>query len=224
MKNIFALLSALIFATTIFAQSSATIATIAIIPEPVSITKGSGTFLLPQNVIIEAPSSPEIKNITDFLQKKFSIATGYKISVRSIAPTATIKLLLYKQPNKILGKEGYQLSVSPKGIVINANEAAGLFYAVQTLVQLFPKEIESVVRIQNIKWVAPVVEITDYPRFGWRGLMFDVSRHFFTKEEVKKYIDDMVRYKFNILHLGLTNDEGWRIEIKSLPKLTSVGA
>ncbi len=221
MKKIFALLLTLSFASTTLAQSATALA---IIPEPVSITKGSGTFLLPQNIVIEAASSSEIKNVTDYLQKRISVATGSKFSVRSSALTATIKLLINRQPNTVLGKEGYQLSVSPKSITINANEAAGLFYGVQTLVQLFPKEIESAARVQNIKWEAPVVTITDYPRFSWRGLMFDVSRHFFTKEEVKKYIDDMVRYKFNILHLGLTNDEGWRIEIKSLPKLTSTGA
>ncbi len=92
------------------------------------------------------------------------------------------------------------------------------------LVQLFPKEIESPFTVANVKWEAPCVDITDYPRFGWRGLMFDVARHFFTKEDVEKYIDQMVRYKYNLLHLHLTDDEGWRIEIKSLPKLTEVGA
>ena len=76
----------------------------------------------------------------------------------------------------------------------------------------------------HIKWEVPCVTITDYPRFGWRGLMFDVSRHFFTKKEVEQYIDQMVRYKYNLLHLHLTDDEGWRIEIKGLPKLTEVGA
>jgi hexosaminidase len=78
--------------------------------------------------------------------------------------------------------------------------------------------------VPNINWQVPVADIMDYPRFGWRGLMFDVSRHFFTKQEVKDFIDEMVRYKFNLLHLHLTDDEGWRIEIKSYPKLTEKGA
>jgi hexosaminidase len=95
---------------------------------------------------------------------------------------------------------------------------------VQTLLQLFPKEIESASVATGVQWTAPAVEITDYPRFGWRGLMFDVSRHFFTKEDLKSYINQMVRYKYNLLHLHLTDDEGWRIEIKGLPRLTSVGA
>ncbi|MEJ7684680.1 MAG: glycoside hydrolase family 20 zincin-like fold domain-containing protein [Segetibacter sp.] len=112
-----------------------------------------------------------------------------------------VRLVLNTTQNAEIGTEGYQLSVTPKQIIIKANQPAGLFYGVQTLVQLFPKEIESDSIVKNIKWEAPCVEITDYPRFGWRGLMFDVSRHFFTKEDVKKYIDDMVRYKYNLLHL-----------------------
>ncbi|HVF81150.1 MAG TPA: family 20 glycosylhydrolase, partial [Flavisolibacter sp.] len=125
---------------------------------------------------------------------------------------------------KLIGAEGYQLSVTSNGVVIKANQPSGLFYGVQTLVQLFPAEIEATEQVTGKQWSAPAVEITDYPRFGWRGLMFDVARHFFTKAEVKKYIDNMVRYKYNILHLHLTDDEGWRIQIKSLPRLTEVGA
>src|SRR5205085_10825680 len=94
----------------------------------------------------------------------------------------------------------------------------------QTLLQLLPKEIESKAVVHNIRWAVPAVSITDHPRFKWRGLMFDVARHFFTKHDVEQYMDEMVRYKYNLLHLHLTDDEGWRIEIKGLPKLTEVGA
>jgi len=90
--------------------------------------------------------------------------------------------------------------------------------------QLLPNEIESNKKMNNVKWTVPVVSIVDKPRFGWRGMMFDVSRHFFTKDEVKRFIDNMARYKYNMLHFHLTDDQGWRIEIKSLPKLTQVGA
>ena len=90
--------------------------------------------------------------------------------------------------------------------------------------QLLPKEIESKNGTKQISWKIPIVEITDYPRFAWRGLMFDVVRHWFTKQQVKDFIDHMVAYKFNMLHIHLTDDQGWRIEIKSLPKLTEVGA
>ena len=197
---------------------------VAIIPEPVTVIENAGHFSLPQNVVIEVGTQPEMKEIITFLKARLSVPTGIPVIVKNIAPSATIKLILNKKADKIIGKEGYQLLVSPKNIIIKANEPAGLFYGVQTLVQLFPKEIESAVRVNNIKWEAPCISITDYPGFGWRGLMFDVSRHFFTKKEVEQYIDQMVRYKFNLLHLHLTDDEGWRIEIKGLPKLTEVGA
>jgi hexosaminidase len=108
----------------------------------------------------------------------------------------------------LLKSEGYYLSVTAKKVVIRANEAAGLFYGLQTFIQLLPKEIEGKELAKGVKWTAPAVEITDYPRFGWRGLMFDVSRHFFTKAEVEQYIDAMVKYKLNLLHLHLTDDAG----------------
>jgi hexosaminidase len=126
-------------------------------------------------------------------------------------------------PVALIGKEGYTLVSTANGVVITANAPAGLFYGMETLLQLLPKEIESKTAV-NVPWTIPSVKITDYPRFGWRGIMLDVSRNFFTKEEVKQYIDQLARYKFNTLHWHLTDDNGWRIEIKSLPKLTQVGA
>lgn len=197
---------------------------IAIIPEPVSIEKTNGVFSLPENITVETPLNKELETTINFLKERFTVPTGSKVSVVQSHAEPTIRLVLNKAANKTLGKEGYQLSITQKQILITANEPAGLFYGVQTLVQLFPKEIESKALVSNIKWEAPAVEVLDYPRFGWRGLMFDVARHFFTKDEVKHFIDDMVRYKYNILHWHLTDDEGWRIQIKSLPKLTEVGA
>jgi hexosaminidase len=196
---------------------------IAIIPEPVHIVENTGEFLLPQNITIDASSQPELKHTLDFLQERLSVPTGYKVTAGN-ASDATIHLMLNTTADTELGNEGYKLSVTPKAITIKANQPAGLYYGVQTLVQLFPKEIEGKELMKNVTWSAPCVEITDYPRFGWRGLMFDVSRHFFTKEEVEDYINEMSRYKFNLLHLHLTDDQGWRIEIKSLPNLTKVGA
>ena len=123
-----------------------------------------------------------------------------------------------------LHEEGYLLSVRSTGIVITANKPVGLFYGAQTLWQLLPPEIESKIKVSGVNWQAPVVEIKDYPRFAWRGLMFDVARHFFTLKEVEDFIDVMVQYKFNLLHMHLTDDEGWRVEIKSLPRLTEVAS
>jgi hexosaminidase len=222
MKNNVIFLCCILFATSSFGQLGKS--QVAIIPQPVSIIENPGHFILPKNIIIQSVSSPEMKQVNAFLQDRISKPTGIPVSVKALTPSATIKLILNKKEDTVLGKEGYQLLVTTKDITITANEPAGLFYGAQSLVQLFPKEIESAVGVPNIKWEAPCVTITDYPRFGWRGLMFDVARHFFTKADVKQFIDDMVRYKYNLLHLHLTDDEGWRIEIKGLPKLTEVGA
>jgi hexosaminidase len=197
---------------------------IAIIPEPVQLVQNEGTFILPNTITIEAPDLPAVKPTIDFLQQRIKLATGYTVSHSKQLSTAVIKLVLNKSANQIIGKEGYQLTITSGNITIQANQPAGLFYGVQTLMQLLPKEIESNVVMQHVKWQAPCVSITDYPRFGWRGLMFDVSRHFFTKKEVKDFIDQMARYKFNLFHWHLTDDEGWRIEIKSYPNLTKKGA
>jgi len=166
-----------------------------------------------------------MKAVTDHLQERLSVPTGHFVSVTNIpAAKPAIRLVLNSKDNREIGKEGYQLSVTPGLILIKANTEAGLFYGAQSLLQLFTKDIEAKDVVKDIEWKVPCVEVTDYPRVGWRGMMFDVARHFFTKQEVKQYIDAMARYKFNLLHLHLTDDEGWRIEIKGLPKLTEVGA
>lgn len=216
---------AFLFLTTLLVFSTAAQQPdIAIIPEPVSVTRTSGTFMLPQNITVEAGSQPEVKYVTDYLTARLSKATGRSVSVQPANPSAAIRLSLNREADGAIGAEGYRLFTTPQGVIITANQAAGLFYGVQTLLQLLPKEIESATAVNNVAWEVPGVTITDYPRFGWRGLMFDVARHFFTKEEVKSYIDQMARYKYNLLHLHLADDEGWRIEIKSLPNLTKVGA
>ncbi|RYE28107.1 MAG: beta-N-acetylhexosaminidase, partial [Sphingobacteriaceae bacterium] len=193
-------------------------------PKPVTLKTMQGKFILPASVIIQAANTAEMKPVTDYLKAKLKTATGKTVLVKANTSFSSIKLVLNKTANPTIGKEGYQLNVTAKSISIKANTPAGLFYGVQSLIQLFPKEMESKTVVKNVKWTVPCVDITDYPRFGWRGLMFDVARHFFTKQDVKQYIDAMVRYKFNLLHLHLADDEGWRIEIKGLPRLTGVGA
>ena len=197
---------------------------ISIIPEPVQLVQNSGNYQLPKNITIGSVTTAESEFVSSYLKSKLSTATGYAVKVTAPSATAGIQLVLNTTDNKKLGNEGYQLSVTPKNIIIKANRPAGLFYGVQTLLQLFPAAITSKEPVKNISWSAPCVQITDYPRFGWRGMMLDVSRHFFTKDEVKKYIDEMATYKLNLFHWHLVDDEGWRIEIKSLPKLTTVGA
>lgn len=217
---IFILLSNCFFLLSAFGQTKG----IAIIPEPVQFIKKSGVFSLSQRINISVNGNASAKWAATSLQQKLAVTTASVVLITDKNPVAPIQLTLNAQNNSTLGKEGYTLSVTPSKINITANEPAGLFYGVQTLLQLLPAEIESKTAVKNMQWQIPCVEITDYPRFGWRGLMLDVSRHFFTKDEVKKYIDEMARYKFNLLHWHLTDDEGWRIEIKALPKLTQVGA
>ena len=197
---------------------------IAIVPQPALLMPQNGSFTFTGNILISAPAGAEAQYVADYLKNRLSKATGYPVNASTFNSNAAIQLLLNKSSDTALGKEGYKLSVTPNQIIIRANQAAGLFYGVQTLMQLMPKEVEGDTAANHVSWTVPCVEITDYPRFGWRGLMFDVARHFFTKQEVKDYIDQMVKYKLNLLHLHLTDDEGWRIEIKSLPKLTEVGA
>lgn len=198
----------------------------ALIPEPVQLEQKDGQFLLKNITAIEVPpgDNAQVAAIANDLTTFLNRSTGYDLKISNGSADNKIKFLLNTSYNNELGDEGYTLAVAPDAVTISANKPAGLFYAVQTFIQLLPKEIESKTAVDKKEWAVPAVAIKDYPRFGWRGLMFDVSRHFFTKDEVKAFIDDMAKYKFNLLHLHLTDDQGWRIEIKSLPKLTGVGA
>ena len=193
-----------------------------IIPQPVEMKTGQGFFVMNGPASITHAANPEVKRIADGLAARLTKTTGFNVTAG--ASSGQISLNLNAAADARLGSEGYQLKVAPGGVQISANTAAGLFWGVQSFMQLLPAEVEGVDKADGLEWKAPAVEITDYPRFGWRGLMLDVSRHFFTKEEVKRFIDDMVKYKYNLLHFHLTDDHGWRVEIKSYPKLTEVGA
>ncbi|MCW3105749.1 MAG: beta-N-acetylhexosaminidase [Segetibacter sp.] len=216
-----------LMATFFNAISQNTAPAVSVLPQPVSVQTGKGNFLLRKTTAIEVSATDaDAKRVAGYLAKKISAVTGYAIPVKTtplnLNTTGNIRLTL--SADTTLGMEGYRLNVIPNSIAITAYKPAGLFYGMQTLLQLFPKEIESSTLVKNVSWIVPAATISDKPRFGWRGLMFDVSRHFFTKQEVKDYIDQMVRFKFNLLHLHLTDDEGWRIQIEGLPRLTEVGA
>lgn len=225
MKKIIILISCISIAAAASAQNNQS--SLSVVPQPVSVQPGKGSFTLKASTLIETSSpDPDAKRVAGFLTKKINEATGYGVAVKTakgktIAP-GNIRLTLVT--DTATGNEGYKLNVTAGSVTITAHKAAGLFYGMQTLLQMMPKEIESKTVVSNVKWTIPSAAVTDAPRFGWRGLMFDVSRHFFTKSDVKEYIDQMVKYKFNLLHLTLANDEGWRIEIKGLPNLTKVGS
>lgn len=214
LAKFFTFIVIILFALTTGAQVS-------IIPEPVSVVTPKGEYRAGKQINISVTAGA--KSVADLLKERLT-NSGINCSVAVGQEKASISLLINKTADKTIGKEGYQLTVGASGVTISANDNAGLFYGVQTLLQLFPADVEKKNGLKDASITLPFAEITDYPRFGWRGLMFDVSRHFFTKQEVKDFIDQMVKYKYNILHWHLTDDEGWRVEIKSLPKLTSVGA
>ncbi|KIC91949.1 beta-N-acetylhexosaminidase [Flavihumibacter solisilvae] len=196
----------------------------ALIPMPAQMKTGTGTFTLKNNLPVHLPkSAADLAFIREHITGKLKQA-GINANFSAAKENAGIKLALNSAADKTIGKEGYRLVVNEQGISLTANEAAGLFYGLQTLWQLMPAEIESKETLSGVKWTVPYVNITDQPRFAWRGLMLDVVRHFFTKQQVKDFIDNMVKYKYNMLHLHLTDDQGWRIEIKSLPRLTEFGA
>ena len=201
-----------------------------VIPAPVSIQKERGSFELNAATSIVCTDA-STRQIGEDLAVQLRSSTGLPIGVM-IAPVG-LPLAAVKPDNVIIlslvdklsiNPEGYELVVSPKRVSIQALDQPGLFYGVQTLLQLLPAEIFSPMQRQGVSWSAPCLKITDYPRCKWRGLMLDASRHFFNKEEVKKILDTMALHKLNVFHWHLCDDQGWRIEIKKYPKLTAVGA
>ena len=187
-----------------------------IIPIPVSYTSTNEVFVFDNQIHLELKTDDiqAKKYIDQFSEFLFELG----ISLSDKPTDKSIQISLYKKPVSELGNEGYTLNVEEDKINLSANKAAGVFNGLQTLKQLFPlKNKGDIIKIAGCN-------IKDYPRFKWRGLMLDVSRHFFTVDEVKAYIDKMSQYKFNVFHWHLTDDQGWRIEIKSLPKLTEIGA
>lgn len=216
MKKILFMIMLMAF-ITLSAQQSA----VHLIPQPAEMQVLTGNYTI-TSVTTVAYNKPEGMQVAEMLVQKINEPSGYNLRAKQ-GQSGAIQLNLNAAPDQKLGKEGYSLVSSAKGAVITANEPAGLFYGMQTLLQLLPPEIENKVTVKA-SWTIPAVSITDYPRFAWRGLMLDVSRNFFTKAEVMRYIDEMARFKFNTFHWHLTDDNGWRMEIKSLPRLTEVGA
>ncbi len=196
---------------------------IAIIPQPVSVTPHAGRFALTRRTVIATDRADEA--IGHQLARYLEPATGFifRVQTDGAAPAGAI-VLRRDATLKRLGAEGYTLDVRPGRVVARAPEAAGLFYAVQTIRQLLPAEIFRDAPAGEVDWSMPAVAIEDMPRFGWRGAHLDVGRHFMPKEFVKKYIDLLALHKLNVFHWHLTEDQGWRIEIKQYPKLTEVGS
>jgi hexosaminidase len=196
---------------------------LAVIPRPVHVTRGSGAFLLTRaTAIVTDRAARQIGYmLADWLQP----ATGYRLPVAAAAGTASRTITLRIDPALArLGDEGYRLTVTGTRITIRAPHPAGVFYGVETLRQLLPPNIFRAAPVDSLPWTVPLVDIEDQPRFAWRGAHLDVSRSFMPKEFVKKYVDLLALHKLNRFHWHLTDDQGWRIEIKKYPLLTGVGA
>ena len=187
-----------------------------IIPRPTSLkTTGGGYTITAQTTI---HSDAAFKSEADYLVQTLCTATGFKLQTASDAGIG-----LRRIDDRSLGTEGYLLSVNAKRIEISAATPAGAFYGIQTLLGMLPPEIASPKPVSDGKWFAPGVEIMDTPNFPWRGFMLDEARNFKGEKEVKKLLDSMARYKMNVFQWHLTDDQGWRIEIKKYPKLTEIG-
>jgi hexosaminidase len=198
-------------------KSSVAIGEPAIIPLPVKMKIKSGNFTIGKNTAIYCKSK-------DLLTSGRLLAGKLGSTEVREGSGHGINLLISETEKKGLGQEGYKLIVAEDRITITANEPNGIFYGIQSLLQMLPVQNQCCQVKEGGSFQIRCVEIEDFPRFKWRGLLLDVSRHFFTIDEVKKLVDQMVMYKFNILQLHLTDDQGWRVEIKSLPELTKTGA
>ncbi|MCG8307419.1 MAG: family 20 glycosylhydrolase [Cytophagales bacterium] len=192
-----------------------------IVPLPAKIMESEGVFKLNKNTKLVFEGEDASKSGA-YLIKKIMNSTGFELEQSDNSSKNFISLSV--DPSCDQGPEGYCLTVASAKIQISSSTGRGLFYGVQTLLQLFPAEIESKTTVRDMAWEIPCVEINDKPRFKWRGMHLDVCRHFFTVDFIKKQLDVMAMYKMNTFHWHLTEDQAWRIEIKKYPKLTEIGS
>ena len=190
---------------------------VSIVPKPEALVLGEQSFSFSKNTTISIVDDAQ-KMAANYLSDLFKNAASYNLEITT-SNNASIQFL--KAEN--LKPEAYILNVTPNQITIKASDAAGYFYGVQTLRQLLPPKIEKTANTQT-SWLVPCVKIEDSPRFSWRGMHMDFSRHFFSIDEVKTFLDYMALYKLNTYHMHLTDDQGWRVEIKKYPLLTEKGA
>mgnify|MGYP003664655501 FL=1 len=197
-----------------------------LIPRPLKIVPTNSAFGLDQNTMIfTSQNSTGFSEVGEFLSEKIKWHTDLDIPVNLTSGPSTKRIIYINQSDStaISSKEGYDLYITQDSIILNAKTAEGAFRGIQTIRQIIPETSNDTLS-ENKMWLIPTGKITDNPNFEYRGAMLDVARHFFSVEDVKKYIDLLAYYKINTLHLHLTDDQGWRIEIKSWPKLTEIGA
>ncbi|MGC9151072.1 MAG: family 20 glycosylhydrolase [Microbacter sp.] len=192
-----------------------------LIPRPVQVQMAQGQFQLTSSTVIAA--SHAYRDLAEYLSQKLHSSTGF--SLHAVANLkASNAIVLEVNPSLSLPEEGYTLTVNQQGAIVVGKDRGGLFNGIQTLLQLLPPQVYADTLVHGVIWQMPDVQISDYPRFRYRGMMLDVSRTFFGVSDVEKYIDWLSMHKINRFHWHLTDDQGWRIEIKHYPRLTSVGA
>jgi hexosaminidase len=195
----------------------------ALIPLPVSVTANGEAFEINSKTVIYIMSeSDELKQVGQYLSDLLQPATGLSIPVEQATNEPTKGILISLTDDKELKAEGYKLSINKQLLTLKGNTAEGIFHGIQTIRQLLPAAIESK-SVQKGPWIIAGGEIIDYPEYAYRAGMLDVCRHFFSVADVKSYIDLLATYKMNNFHWHLSDDQGWRIEIKSWPKLTEIG-
>lgn len=194
-----------------------------LIPQPKSfiLDDPDGSWTLSSKTVISCPSNVEgVLDVAKYFGKALRVSTGYSVNATQSSQKNSIKLTIdpsYKE-------ESYKLVVQSESVEITASNSRGLFYGFQTLLQLLPPEIYSICTINGVSWVAPICTIEDEPRFQWRGVMLDVSRHFFGVDSIKLLLDAMAIQKLNVFHWHLSDDQGWRIEIKKYPNFHQMGS
>jgi hexosaminidase len=188
-----------------------------VVPAPASVAPGGSPYRITDGTRIRVDDSREVRRVGEYLAGILRPSTGYRLPVTTHGGGIRLRLA-----EGAFGAEGYRLDSDRRGVVITAARPAGLFHGVQTLRQLLPAAVEKD-SVQPGPWLVAGGTIKDTPRYGWRGAMLDVSRHFFSVDEVKRYVDQVALYKFNKLHLHLSDDQGWRIAIDSWPRLATYG-
>ena len=199
---------------------------LSLIPKPLQITDAAGYFELKAESAIQLENpNEELSRLGEYVGTILRPATGFTLPVASGETTqeGRIVLRLLSEPDTALAQEGYRIQIEPTRVMLSANTTAGIFWAIQTLRQTLPAAIERS-SVQSEKWRIAAGTIQDAPTYAYRGAMLDVARHFFSVEDVKHYIDQIAAYKLNVMHLHLSDDQGWRIEIKSWPNLTELGS
>ncbi|GFP76594.1 family 20 glycosylhydrolase [Clostridium fungisolvens] len=202
-----------------------------IIPKPLNYQKGNGKFILTNNTSIYVKGNnenetAEISRVAEFLREKLNASTGFELKIiraDNIQVPAQSIYLTTVGAEAAKGNEGYRVATTIEGVKVTAYKPEGISRAVQTLRQLLPPAIEKNALVSGVEWSIPVSTIDDKPEYSYRGLMIDVARHFFTVDEIKRQIDHAAQYKINKVHLHLSDDQGWRLEIKKWPDLTTIG-